>query len=228
MDSRWAAVDDYTAGALLTKDTRMEAVLAANAVAGLPPIDVSPAQGKLLYLLSKTVQARRILEIGTLGGYSTLWLASALAPEGKVITLEIDPHHASIAQSNFQRMELTERIDLRIGPARDSLESMVNAGEQKFDLVFIDADKQSNAEYVRLALTLSRPGTIIVCDNVVREGRILEEESGDPNITGTRRLYEFVAADERLDATVVQTVGAKGWDGFMLIHVLGDPNGGAR
>jgi predicted O-methyltransferase YrrM len=217
MGESWQAVDDYIAGKLLGDDDALAAALAHNAAEGLPPIDVSPAQGKMLFLLAQIAGARRILEIGTLGGYSTIWLARALPEDGALVTLELEPHHATVARANLARAGVSDKVDIRAGAAKDSLAAMT--GEAPFDFVFIDADKQSNAHYVEEAIRLGRSGTTIIVDNVVREGGVLEADSDDERIVGTRALFDMLRADERLDATAVQTVGAKAWDGFVLARV---------
>lgn len=218
MGERWQAVDDYIAAKLLGDDDALATTLANNAQQGLPPIDVSAAQGKMLFLLAQIAGARRILEIGTLGGYSTIWLARALPDDGELVTLELEDHHARIARQNLKRAEVSDKVDIRVGPAAESLAAMI--GEAPFDFVFIDADKQSNALYVTEAIRLGRPGTTIIVDNVVREGGVLEADSDDERIIGTRALFDMLAADVRLDATAIQTVGAKKWDGFVLARVL--------
>jgi predicted O-methyltransferase YrrM len=217
----WSAVDSYIAENLLPADTVLEAALRSNRSRGLPEIDVSPAQGKLLYLLAKMNNARRILEIGTLGGYSTIWLARALPADGKVVTLELEQHHADVAQVNFKMAGLSERIDLRVGPALKSLEAIGKKNAGPFDLVFIDADKPNNPNYLDWAIRLSRPGTVIVCDNVIRDGAVIDGQSGDPNVEGARAAFSFLAKDARLEATAIQTVGAKGYDGFAIAIVGG-------
>jgi predicted O-methyltransferase YrrM len=219
-DPAWTEVDSYISDRLLGDDPVLSAALAANAAGGLPDIDVSPAQGRMLHLFARMAGARRILEVGTLGGYSTIELARALPADGKLISLEIDPHHADVARSNVAKAGLGDRVDIRTGPALDSLQAMIATNEGPFDLVFIDADKQNNAAYVRAALTMSRPGTTIIVDNVIREGGVLDRASGDERIQGTRRLFDEVGAEPRLTATAVQTVGLKKWDGF-LIAVVG-------
>jgi predicted O-methyltransferase YrrM len=216
-DPKWTAVDDYIGGHLLGDEPVLAAVLEANAAAGLPDIDVSPAHGRLLQLLARMTGARRILEIGTLGGYSAICLARALPEDGRLVTLEIDPRHAEAARANFARAGVAGRVELIVGPALDTLAAL----EGPFDFVFIDADKPSNTAYLREALRLSRPGTAILVDNVVREGGVLDAESGDDRIDGTRALFEAVAAEPRLTATAVQTVGLKRWDGFLLALVNG-------
>jgi len=217
MSGGWQAVDDYIAAKLLGDDDVLATTLANNAAHGLPPIDVSAAQGKMLSLLAQIAGARRILEIGTLGGYSTIWLARALPEGGRLVTLELEPHHAAVALANLERADMAPKVDIRIGPAAESLAVM--DGEPPFDFVFIDADKQNNSLYVREAIRLGRPGTTIVIDNVVREGGVLEVDSEDEKIVGTRALFDMLSAEPRLDATAVQTVGAKKWDGFVLARV---------
>lgn len=209
------AVDAYIESRLLAADPALDAALRANAAAGLPAIDVSPAQGKQLHLLARIAGARRILEVGTLGGYSTIWLARALPHGGRLVTLELEPHHARVAAANIAAAGLAARVEIRTGPAVATLDAMIAAGETPFDLVFIDADKPSNCAYLRAALALSRPGTVLVFDNVVREGAVLDTASTDPSVQGTRALYDAVAAEPRIDATAIQTLGAKGWDGFL-------------
>jgi predicted O-methyltransferase YrrM len=221
-EAGWIAVDDYIVGHLLGADAALDAALAANAAGGLAAIDVSAAQGKMLHLFARMAGARRILEVGTLGGYSTIWLARALPEGGRLVTLELEPHHAEVARGNIAAAGLADRVDVRTGPAIETLDAMIAAGEGPFDLVFIDADKQSNVAYLRAAIALGRPGTVIVVDNVIREAGILDAASDDPRIQGTRALFEAVAAERQLSATAVQTVGAKKWDGFLLA-VLGAP-----
>lgn len=218
-DPAWKAVDSYIAGHLLGEDAVLAATLAANTAAGLPDIDVSPAQGQMLHLFVQMTGARRILEIGTLGGYSTICLARALPADGKLVTLELEPHHAEVARANIASAGVGGKVEVRIGAAVDTLAAMIAAGEGPFDLIFIDADKPSNIAYLQASLALSRPGTTIIVDNVVREGGVLDAESDDPRIIGTRALFAAVAAEPRLTATAVQTVGAKKWDGFLLAVV---------
>lgn len=218
MSGGWQAVDDYIAAKLLGDDDALATTLVNNAEQGLPPIDVSAAQGKMLFLLAQMSGARRILEVGTLGGYSTIWLARALPDDGEMVTLELEARHARVARQNLERAGLSDKVDIRVGPASESLAAMT--GEAPFDFVFIDADKQSNALYVAEAIRLGRPGTTIIVDNVVREGGVLEADSDDERIIGTRTLFDMLAADPRLDATAIQTVGAKKWDGFVLARVL--------
>lgn len=218
MTDSWDRVDTYIGEKLIGDDAILAAALAHNAENGLPPIDVSAAQGKMLYLLAQMAGVRRILEIGTLGGYSTIWLARALPDDGVLVTLEVDHKHARVAQVNLDRAGLSDRAEIRVGPALDSLAAMTDVAP--FDLVFIDADKQSNVDYVAEAIRLGRSGTTIIVDNVVREGGILDPASNDPGVLGTRALFDFLQSDPRIDATAVQTVGTKGWDGFVLARVV--------
>ena len=215
----WAAVDDYIVDALFEADPALDAVLAANHDQGLPAIDVSPAQGKLLSLLARIQGAKRILEIGTLGGYSTIWMARALPAQVKIVTLELDSHHARVARSNFERAGVSERVDLRVGPALQSLAALSAENAGPFDLIFIDADKPNNPNYLSFAMRLSRPGTVIVCDNVVRDGAVLDEDGHDANVEGARAAFSFIGGNKRLDGTAIQTVGAKGYDGFAIAIV---------
>ena len=217
MSGGWQAVDDYVVDHLLGADDALAAALANNEARGLPPIDVSAPQGKMLFLLAQMAGARRILEVGTLGGYSTIWLARALPEGGRLVTLELDPHHATVARENLERAGVSDKIDIRTGLAADNLAEMVTG--DPFDFAFIDADKQSNALYVSEAIRLGRPGMTIVVDNVVRDGGVLDADSADERIIGTRTLFDMLGADPRLDATAVQTVGSKGWDGFILARV---------
>jgi predicted O-methyltransferase YrrM len=213
----WSSVDRYMQSALLKPDPVLEDALKANAAAGLPAIDVAPNQGKLLYLIAQLLGARSILEVGTLGGYSTIWLARALPAGGTLVTLEVDPKHAEVARANVARAGLTQVVDVRVGRALDTLAALAG---QMFDLVFIDADKPNNPAYLAWALRLTRPGSAIVVDNVVREGAILDATSDDPRVQGTRNLFEAIAREPRLEATAIQTVGGKGHDGFVLARVV--------
>ncbi len=215
----WAAVDDYIAERLLEDDTALAEALAANQAAGLPAIDVSPPQGKMLHLFARMARARWILEIGTLGGYSTIWLARALPADGRLVTLEIDLHHAEVARANLARAGVGDRVDIVVGPARESLERMIAEDHEPFDFVFLDADKPGNPDYLRLSVQLSHPGTVIVVDNVIREGEVANPGSGDPNVRGSRALFDALAATPGLSATAIQTVGSKKWDGFALAMV---------
>ncbi len=217
---KWIAVDDYFGGLLAPSDNQLEATLKNNQDAGLPAIDVSPLQGKFLQLLVHIAAARRVLEIGTLGGYSTILMARALPADGRIVTLEFSPNHAEVARANLQSAGLLERVDLLVGRALDTLPILAAEHHAPFDLIFIDADKQNNPEYLQWALKLARPGTVIVVDNVVREGAVMDAKSADPDVQGTRRMTEIMGAEPRLSATVLQTVGMKGYDGFALAVVL--------
>lgn len=212
---RWNAVDTYFAELLAPDDEALREALTANAEAGLPAHDVSALQGQMLALLVQITGARRVLEIGTLGGYSTIRIARALPPSGIVTTIEADQHHAKVARTNIVRAGLVDRVELHVGKALDILPTLL----APFDLIFIDADKPNNPNYVRYALDLSRPGTVIVGDNVVRGGAIADGESMDPNVQGVRSFLDIIAAEPRLTATAIQTVGEKGWDGFLLARV---------
>jgi predicted O-methyltransferase YrrM len=216
---QWTEVDRFTAERLIPPDPALEAALAANVAAGLPAIDVTPNQGRLLALLARIQGASKILELGTLGGYSTIWLARELPPGGRIVTLESDPRHAETASRNIERAGLANVVDLRVGPAQETLPRLVDEGLGPFDLIFIDADKKSYPDYFGWALELSRPGTLIVADNVIRNGQVADLESNDVNVVGARRLHELVGAEARVTATTIQTVGSKGYDGFMLMVV---------
>ena len=220
---QWTAVDRYFTDLLVQPDAALEAALQASVAADLPPINVSPPLGKLLYLLARIQGARSILEIGTLGGYSTIWLARALPPGGRLVTLEIDPKHAEIARANLARAGVAEVVELRLGPALETLPQLVAEGRGPFDLIFIDADKPSNAEYFAWALKLSRKGSLIIIDNVVRKGAVIEADSSNSDVQGVRRLNELLAAEPRVSVTAIQTVGSKGYDGFALALVIADP-----
>ncbi|MCC6650875.1 MAG: O-methyltransferase [Candidatus Eisenbacteria bacterium] len=215
----WTRVDHWVEATLLPPDEGLTAALASCEAAGLPAIQVSPPQGKMLHLFARMVGARRILEVGTLGGYSAIWLARALPAGGRLVTLELDAKHAQVARANFARAGLAERIELREGAAADSLAALHAEGAEPFDLVFIDADKPGNPAYIEWALRLTRPGSAIVLDNVVREGGVVDPASKDPAILGTRAAIELLSADPRVSATVIQTVGSKKYDGFALAFV---------
>jgi predicted O-methyltransferase YrrM len=219
---QWTEVDRYIAELFLSHDPALDAVLDASAAAGLPPINVAPNQGKLLLLLARVVGARTILEIGTLGGYSTIWLARALPADGRLITLETDPRHAEIARANIARAGLAHVVELRLGPALETLPRLAAEGRGPFDLIFIDADKPSYPEYLRWAIELSHRGSLIIADNVVRDGAVVDEASGDPRVQGVRRFNALLAGEPRVSATVVQTVGSKGYDGFAIALVTAD------
>jgi predicted O-methyltransferase YrrM len=217
---QWTAVDRYLAGLFARDDAALDAALRDSAAAGLPSIHVSPNQGKLLHLLAKALGARNILELGTLGGYSTIWLARALPAGGRLVTLEIDTKCAQIARDNIARAGLAELVELRLGPALDSLQQLVSEKRGPFDLIFIDADKPGYPDYLPWVLRLSRPGTLIIADNVVRKGAVADANSGDANVQGVRRFNELLAAEPRVSATAIQTVGSKGYDGLAIAVVL--------
>ena len=209
--AQWTAVDDYFTAALNPPDDALDASQQASHAGGLPPISVSAAQGKQLHLLALALRARSILEVGTLGGYSTIWMARALPDDGRLVTLEVDPHHAEVARANIAAAGLSEVAEVRVGPAVELLPQL----DGPFDLVFIDADKASNADYFTWAVKLSRPGTVIIVDNVVRGGAVVDTAADSPAVAGVRRLVDVVGAEPRVSATVIQTVGTKGYDGYL-------------
>jgi predicted O-methyltransferase YrrM len=215
----WAAIDRYLADLLAPADEQLAAALKANRKARLPAIDVSPLQGKFLHVLVRITQAKRVLEIGTLGGYSTIWMARALPRGGRIVSLEFSPRHAEVARANLRRAGVLGRVKLRLGPALRSLLALHASRAGPFDLIFLDADKENNAQYLQWALKLSRRGTVIVVDNVARHGRVIEARGAKPDIQGTRRCLEMMAAEPRLSAVALQTVGIKGLDGFALAVV---------
>jgi predicted O-methyltransferase YrrM len=220
---QWTAVDRYIAEHLVPADPVLDAALQASEAAGLPAINVAPNQGKLLQLLAQSIGARNILEIGTLGAYSTIWLARALPPDGRLITLEANAAYAEIARANIARAGLADRVELRLGPALDTLPKLEAEGLGPFDLTFIDADKENNSDYFRWAIKLSRRGSLIIVDNVVRDGGVIDASRNDAHIQGVRDFYEFVATEPRVNITAVQTVGSKGYDGFAIALVIVDP-----
>ena len=215
-DSVWTAVDRYIEGLLIPADPALEAALEESRKAALPQIQVSPTQGKFLNLLAKIRGASRILEIGTLGGYSTIWLARALPPDGRLLSLELEPRHAEVARANLARAGLADRVEVRVGPAAESLARLASEGAGPFDLIFLDADKEGYPDYLDWALRLGAPGSWLVADNVVRDGEVRDAASKDPRVVGVRRFLEKIAAEPRLTATVIPTVGSKGYDGFCL------------
>ena len=217
----WTAVDSYLADLQAPLDAALAEALEANAAASLPSIDITPLQGKLLWMLARIRGAKRILEIGTLGGYSTIWLARALPSDGRLVTLEVDPKHAEVARRNIARAGLSNLVELRVGPALETLPILKAESDEPFDFLFIDADKTKNPEYLKWAVKLSAPGSVIVVDNVIREGAIIEENNDDPNVQATRKFFEELAAEPRLSATTIQTVGSKGYDGFTIAIVVG-------
>ncbi len=216
---RWTAVDSYISDLLVRSDRALDAALEGSEAAGLPAIQVAANQGKLLHLLARLQGARSILEIGTLGGYSTIWLARALPADGRLTTLELDPRHAEVARANIARAGLADRVDIRVGPASETLARLASQGAGPFDLVFIDADKEGYPDYLGWTLRLTRPGSLIVADNVVRDGAVIDPASDDPRVQAVRRFLEVLAAEPRLDATVIQTVGSKGYDGLAFALV---------
>lgn len=216
----WSAVDNYIDGQLALNDATLEASIIANAYGGLPAIDITASQGKLLQMVARLAGARRILEIGTLGGYSTIWLARALPADGRMITLEFDPSHAAVAKSNIERAGLSHIVEVRVGAALDSLPVIASRNEGPFDLFFIDADKVNNPNYLEWAIKLSRKGSVIIVDNVVREGGLADGGSNDEAIIASRKVVETIGRDPRLEGTVMQTVGTKGYDGFAVAMVV--------
>lgn len=222
-ETQWTDVDRYITNLFIGPDAALDGAIAASVAAGLPSIAVAPNQGKLLHLLARMLHARSILEIGTLGGYSTIWLARALAPGGRLVTLELDPTHAAVATDNIARAGLRDVVEVRVGPAIDTLRQLERDGHAPFDLVFIDADKTSIPEYFQWALALSRVGTLIVVDNVIRGGEVVNADSGDASVRGVRRFNEMLAHESRVSATTIQTVGGKGYDGFAFVLVTGGP-----
>ena len=215
----WTSVDDYITQLFVQSDPIMQETLAASETAGLPSISVAPNEGKLLMLLAQLCGARNILEIGTLGGYSTIWLARGMVSGGSLITLEANPKHAEVARLNIARAGFTDRAEVRVGPARDTLSQLASEGRSLFDLIFIDADKESYPEYLAWALKLARPGALIIADNVIRDGKILDPADTDPRVQGARRFNQLLAEEPRVKATVIQTVGGKGHDGIAIAIV---------
>ena len=217
--SLWSQVDTYICDHLVPADDHLTQALERSKAAGLPDIAVAPNQGKMLNLLAKLMGAKRILEIGTLGGYSTIWLARALPQDGRLVTCEFSPAHAEVAADNIARAGLGQRVDIRVGPALATLPLLQAEEQPPFDLVFIDADKQNNANYLQWALKLTRAGSLIIVDNVIRNGRVIEAASGDEMVEGVRRMNDYITREPRLDATAIQTVGSKGYDGFTMAFV---------
>ncbi|MDT7683914.1 MAG: hypothetical protein QOG57_4224 [Pseudonocardiales bacterium] len=222
VDERWAAVDNYFGDLMIGEDPVLDAALTASDAAGLPPIAVSPTLGKLLHLLARATGARRILEVGTLGGYSTIWLGRALPAGGRLISLEAVDKHAEVARSNVAAAGLSEVVDIRVGPALEALPKLAAEQGDPFDLIFIDADKENNVAYFDWAIRLARPGSMIIVDNVVRDGKVLDANNPDSRVQGSRQFAELVGAQNRASATTLQMVGVKGWDGFTLA-VVNDP-----
>jgi predicted O-methyltransferase YrrM len=222
MDTKWTAVDSYFSEMLVPPDPILDAALQSSEASGLPPHNVAPNQGKLLMLLALMQQARRILEIGTLGGYSTIWLARALPSDGRLISLESNPKHAEVARNNIAQAGLAHLAEVRVGKAVEALAQLKQENCQPFDLIFIDADKPSNPDYLTWSLHLSRKGTVIIADNVVRDGAVIDADSTDPNVQGIRRFNKMLKSEPRLTATAIQTVGCKGYDGFAIALVIAD------
>jgi predicted O-methyltransferase YrrM len=222
-EQQWTAVDRYITDLLVPADPALDAALAASAAGGLPAINVAPNQGKFLALLAQLQKARSILEIGTLGGYSTIWLARALPAGGRLVTLEADPAHAKVARANIENAGLASVVDLRLGPALETLPQIAAEGLGPFDFIFIDADKPAYPEYFEWAMKLSKRGSLIIADNIVRKGAVIEPNHEDPRVHGVRRFNELVAAEPRVSATAIQTVGSKGYDGFVMAIVIADP-----
>lgn len=216
----WKSVDAFLNEHLVQPDAALQDALDASAAAGLPSIQVAPNQGKLLMLLAGTMGARRILEIGTLGGYSTIWLARALPPDGRLVTLEVNADHAAVARQNLERAGVSEKVDVRLGPALETLPTLAEDGSEPFDMTFIDADKPNSVAYFDWAVRLSRKGSLIVVDNVIRGGKVLDSASDDPNAQAMRRVIEHLGNDSRVNATAIQTVGSKGYDGLVAAVVL--------
>ena len=225
-EEQWAAVDHYLTDLLIPSDPDLDSALEASKKADLPAINVSPAQGKLLHLMARIQGARNILEIGTLGGYSTIWLAKALPPGGRLITLEYEPVHAEVARCNIERAKLSEMVEIRVGRAIDTLPQLLTEKRGPFDFVFIDADKVSTPDYYQWALRLTRQGSVIVVDNVVRKGNITDRASEDQSVQGVRRFLEMAAVEPFVSATAIQTVGIKSYDGFAVLLVTGSPVAG--
>ena len=224
---RWTAVDRYLEGALRTDDPALESALSASRSAGLPEIQISPLQGRYLHLLARAIRAQGILEIGTLGGYSTIWLARALPAGGRLVSLELDPDHVKVALANLANAGVADRVEVQPGPALGSLEKLAVGGLGPFDLVFIDADKPNVSAYIDWAIRLSHPGSLIIVDNVVRRGDVLDEQSRDPNVRGVREMLERLRRDDRVLSAAVQTVGVKGHDGW-LVALVGPPDAPSR
>jgi predicted O-methyltransferase YrrM len=216
---QWTAVDRYIGETVVPSDPALDAAIEASAKAELPAIAVTPNQGKLLQILARLVNAQKVLEIGTLGGYSTIWLARALPETGRLISLEVNPKHAEVARGSIERAGLSKKVEIRLGRALDTLPKLAREASRPFDLIFIDADKASIPEYFTWSLKLSRPGSVIIVDNVVRKGAVIDADSSDEDVRGVRRLNEMLATDKRVTATTIQTVGSKGYDGFTLALV---------
>ena len=218
-ENQWTDVDEYFVGLFMSPDSALEETLSESAAADLPPISVAPNQGRLLELLARIQRSKRILEIGTLGGYSTIWLARTLPSDGSLVTLELETLHAEVARKNIDRAGLGPFVNILVGPATESLQDLINGYAEPFDFIFIDADKEGYPKYLELSLLLSRPGTVIVADNVVRDGEVADSTSTDERVVGVRAFLEMAAANDRIEVTAIQTVGSKGYDGFALLVV---------
>jgi len=218
-DDRWGKVDEYLNGLLLGRDESLDDALRASDAAGLPPINVAANQGKFLELLARMHHSKRILEVGTLGGYSTIWLSRALPPDGHLVTLELEPAHAAVAQTNLDRAGVGHLVEIVVGPAAATMRRLISEKAAPFDFIFIDADKEGYPEYFDLALELAQPGSVIVADNVIRDGAVVDVHHADSRVHGVRAFFDHVAASSRVTATAVQTVGSKGYDGFALLIV---------
>jgi len=221
-EEKWTAVDRYITEMLVPADAALESALKASVAAGLPQINVSPNQGKLLMLLAQIQGAAKVLEIGTLGGYSTIWLARGLAQGGRLITLEANPKHADVARGNIARAGLADVVEVILGRATDTLANFAASNRGPFDLIFIDADKAGLPDYFSWSMKLSRPGSVIIIDNVIRSGAVIDAASTDADVKGVRRMNEMIAAENRVTATAIQTVGSKGYDGFAIVRVNGE------
>src|ERR1019366_3959158 len=218
-ENQWTDVDEYFVGLFMSRHNALEETISESAAADLPPISVAPNQGRLLELLARIQRSKRILEIGTLGGYNTIWLARALPSDGSLVTLELETLHAEVARKNIDRAGLGALVDIRVGPATTSLQELIDGDAEPFDFIFIDADKEGYPKYLELSLRLSRPGTVIVADNVVRDGEVTNSTSTDERVKGVRAFLEMAAANDRIEGTAIQTVGSKGYDGFALLVV---------
>ncbi|MDE1181928.1 O-methyltransferase [Paraburkholderia sp.] len=216
---QWTDIDAYLNSKLLADDATLDAALTDSEAACLPSIGVAPNQGKMLNLMAQMNGARRILEVGTLGGYSTIWLARALPEDGRLISLELNPDYAAVARRNLERADVSNRVSVVVGPAKQSLETLLADKVEPFDMVFLDADKKSYPDYLRLSLALCRPGSVIISDNVIRRGRIADRSGTDPDVVGLHTFFDMLGTNPRLQSTAVQTVGAKGWDGFSITRV---------
>jgi predicted O-methyltransferase YrrM len=222
LKKKWTEVDNYIGGLFVPPDMALDGALEASDAAGMPAINVSANHGKLLMLFAKMLQARRILEIGTLGAYSTIWLARGLAEGGRLITLEYEPRHAEVAQANLIRAGVADAVEIRVGRAADTLPKLLEEGQAPFDLIFIDADKQGYTEYLKWSLKLSRKGTVIIADNVVRNGNVTDPASKDESVMGIQKFNQALAAEKRVSATEIQTVGSKGYDGLAIAMVIAE------